>query len=340
MKKALLFKKLENKLAQCQNCSHYCILKNNEVGKCGVRQNINGEIYSLVYRKICALHIDPIEKKPLFHFLPGTYSLSIATVGCPFGCLNCQNWQISQAPKLWGKIEGKDFSPQEIVKIAQEQQTPSISYTYTDPIVFSEYALEIMKLAKTKNIKNNWISNGFWSKELLQEISPYLDAVNIDLKSFSDNFYQKYCNGKLQPVLDTLRNLKKKNIWIEVTTLIIPTLNDNKKEITEIANFIKKELGENTPWHVTKFCASLSWKLQNLPDTPAQTLKMAHQIGKQAGLRYVYTGNIPGLDSENTYCPHCSTLAIERKNFFIHRYDKKGHCPSCGEDLNIIELQK
>lgn len=336
MKETLLYKKLKDKKVQCQNCAHYCLILPGKRGICGVRENQNGMLYSLVYGKAVAIHIDPIEKKPFFHFLPGSYSLSVATVGCSFACKNCQNYDISQGPKITRGIEGEDVSPEQIVEMAKKHKVPSISYTYTDPVVFSEYALDTMKLAKKKGLKNNWVSNGFWSKELFDLISPYLDSANIDLKSFEDDFYIKYCGGKLQPVLDTLKRLKKKKIWVEVTTLVIPTLNDKEEIFKNIANFIKNGLGSETPWHVTQFSGVISWQLQNLPDTPAKTLEKAHKIGKETGLKYVYTGNIPGLSSEDTFCPKCSTLCIDRTNYIIHRHDKNGKCPKCGANLNLI----
>jgi len=336
MREAYLYKKLKNKKIQCQNCAHYCVIENGKRGICGVRENQNGKLHSLVYGKAVAVNIDPIEKKPFFHFLPGTSSLSIATVGCNFKCKSCQNYDISQMPQLTGKIEGEEILPEEIVELALKNNLPSISYTYTEPAIFSEYALDTMKLAKKQGLRNNWVSNGFWSKELFDLISPYLDAANIDLKSFSDEFYQKYCGGRLQPVLDTLKRLKKKKIWTEITTLIIPTLNDSKKTFKDIASFIKKKLGEETPWHVTQFSGAISWQLQNLPDTPVETLKMAYQAGKKAGLKYVYTGNIPGLPTEDTHCPKCGTLVINRTGYFIKRYDKNGKCSKCGQDLNLI----
>jgi len=328
---------------KCQNCAHYCVIKPDQRGICGVRENIDGKLYALNYGKAIACNIDPIEKKPFFHFLPGTQSLSIATVGCNFRCANCQNWDISQGPKPNKPILGEDLSPEEIVKIAKENNLPSIAYTYTSPTIFSEYALDTMKLAQKQGIKNVWVSNGFWSKELFDLISPYLDAANIDLKSFSNTFYQKYCGGRLQPVLDTLKRIKKTprlgsghEIWLEVTTLAIPTLTDSKEMFENIANFIKNELGTETPWHISQFSGTISWKLQHLPDTPVETLKMAFEIGKKAGLKYVYTGNVPGLESENTYCPKCGTLAIERLGYTIKRFDKNNKCPKCKEDLNLI----
>jgi pyruvate formate lyase activating enzyme len=336
MEEAYLYKKLLNKKAQCQNCAHYCVILPGKRGICGVRENRDGKLCSLVYGKICAIHIDPIEKKPFFHFLPGSHSLSIATMGCNFKCESCQNHNISQMSQLTGKIEGQEISPKEIVKLALKNNLPSISYTYTEPAIFSEYTLDTMKLAKKQGLKNNWVSNGFWSKELFDLISPYLDAANIDLKSFENDFYIKYCGGRLQPVLDILKRLKKKKIWVEVTTLVIPALNDSKKTLKDIAKFLKEELGEETPWHITQFSGAISWKLQNIPDTPTETLEKAHKIGKEVGLKYVYTGNVPGLSSEDTFCPKCNALMIDRTGYLVLRYDKNGKCSKCGQSLDLI----
>ncbi len=344
MIEAYLYKKLKNKVAQCQTCAHYCVIDEGKRGLCGVRENQGGKLYSLVYGKPCAINIDPIEKKPFFHFLPGSKSLSIATVGCNFACQNCQNWIISQGPKLTGKIEGENVSPEEIVEMAKKYKVPSISYTYTEPSVFLEYALDTMKLAKKAGLKNNWVTNGFLSKEALELVSPYLDAANVDLKSFSNDFYRKYCGGRLGPVLETLKRMKtlrrgsgQEKIWVEITTLVIPSLNDSEEMFQKIAEFIYKELGPETPWHVSQFCGAISWKLQNILDTPVKTLEKAYQIGKKSGLKYVYTGNIPGLASEDTLCPKCGALAIDRNGYIIKRYDKNGKCSKCGENLNIIE---
>ena len=336
MKEAYLYKKLKNKKVQCQNCPHYCLIPPGKRGICGVRENRNGKLYSLVYGKAVAIHIDPIEKKPFFHFLPGSYSLSIATVGCQFSCQNCQNWDISQGPKITGKIEGEDISPEEIVKVAKKNKVPSISYTYTDPVVFSEYALDTMKLAKKAGLKNNFVSNGFTSKESAKLVIPYLDAINIDIKSFSEEFYKKVCGGRLQPVLDTAKLMKKSGVWTEITTLAIPTLSDSKEMFRDIAKFIYEELGSETPWHISQFSGAISWKLQHLPETPVETLEMAYRIGKETGLKYVYTGNVPGLPSEDTFCPKCHVLVIDRTGYVISRYDKQGKCPKCGQDLNLI----
>lgn len=336
MKLAELYKKLTGSKVQCQNCAHYCIIPPGKRGICGVRKNVDGELYALNYGKAIACHIDPIEKKPFFHFLPGTYSLSTATVGCNFKCQACQNYNISQMPQLTGGIEGEEISSKEIVKLALKNNLPSISYTYTEPAVFSEYALDTMKLAKKQGLKNAWVSNGFWSKELFDLISPYLDAANIDLKGSSDEFYIKICSGRLQPVLETLKRLKQKKIWLEITTLAIPGLSDSLKVFRDIAKFIREELGPETPWHISQFCGAISWKLQHLPNTPVETLQKAYQIGKEAGLKYVYTGNVPGLASEDTFCPQCNTLCLDRTNYIIHRHDQNGRCPKCGTNLNLI----
>ena len=336
MREALLYEKLNKNRVKCLNCAHYCIISASKRGICGVRENKEGKLYSLVYEKLAALHIDPIEKKPFFHFLPGSHSLSIATVGCNFSCQWCQNSDISQGPKLKADITGQIIPAKEIVKLALKNKLPSISYTYTEPTIFLEYALDIMKLAREKKLKNTWVTNGFFSKESLEKISPYLDAANVDLKGWSEEFYKKYCGGRLRPILDNLVALKKKKIWVEVTTLIIPTLNDNEKWLKEIAVFIKNKLGSETPWHITQFSGAISWKMRHLPDTPIEIIEKAYRIGKKAGLKYVYTGNIPGLPSEDTFCPKCRSLVIDRTGYIVHRYDKSGKCPKCGKKLDLI----
>lgn len=336
MKEAYLYKKLKDKKVQCRNCAHYCIIEPGKRGICGVRENIAGKLYALNYRKAIACHIDPIEKKPFFHFLPGSSSLSIATVGCNFRCGNCQNYSISQGFKGTKEIPGEELPPEEIVKMALENNLPSISYTYTEPTVWLEYALDTMKLAKEAGLKSNFVSNGFMSEESAKSIIPYLNANNIDIKSFDDKFYQENCGGRLQPVLDTAKLMKKSGVWVEITTLIIPTLSDDLDMLREIAKFIFNELGPETPWHVSQFCGAISWKLQNLPDTPVEILEKAWKIGKEVGLKYVYMGNVPGHKAENTYCPKCGEIAINRMNYIIHRHDKNGECPRCNENLSLI----
>lgn len=298
MKEAYFYKKLEGDKAQCQTCSHYCLLNNGQSGKCNVRINQNGVIYSLVYGKPCAIHIDPIEKKPLYHFLTGTKTLSIATYGCNFCCSSCFNWQISQASQeLLANLNNlPKITPEKIIETAKDNNLPSISYTYTEPTIFLEYALDIMKLAQVNGIKNIWVSNGFFSKEALAAIAPYLDAANIDLKSFDEEFYQQYCSGNLKPVLENIKALRNNKIHLEITTLIIPGLNDKPKNLEKIANFIKNELGKDTPWHISKFFAESSYKLNDYPDTSDEALLCAKEIGKKAGLAYIHIGNASGLD--------------------------------------------
>ncbi|XOB40598.1 MAG: AmmeMemoRadiSam system radical SAM enzyme [Candidatus Nealsonbacteria bacterium] len=336
MKEAYLYDKLDNKKVKCRNCAHYCLIEPGKRGICGVRENIDGKLYALNYQKAIDVNIDPIEKKPLFHFLPGTQSLSIATVGCNLACKNCQNYTISQGFKGKKEILGQNLTPEDIVNLAIKNNLPSISYTYTEPTIFLEYALDTMKLARKQGLKNVWVSNGFMTEESAKLVIPYLDANNIDIKSFSDEFYQEQCGARLKPVLETARLMKKSGVWLEITTLAIPTLSDSEEMFREIAKFIKEELGPETPWHVTQFSGAISWKLQHLPDTLIETLKKAYNIGKEAGLKYVYTGNIPGLASEDTVCQRCGALVINRTGYFIVRQDKKGKCPKCKQDLNLI----
>ena len=285
-KEAVLYVKLKGNKVKCGVCNHQCVINDGNKGICGVRKNENGKLYTLVYGKAIAENIDPIEKKPLYHFLPGTKTLSIATVGCNFRCLYCQNADISQVDF----ISGKDLPPEKVVEDAIKTNCPSISYTYTEPTIFVEYALDTMKLARKKNLKNIWVSNGYMTKETLALIGPYLDAINVDLKAFTEKFYQEVCGAKLKPVLESLKEIRKKKIWLEVTTLIIPTKNDSPKELKNIAEFIKKELGSETPWHVSRFFPT--YKLLDVPSTEVEKIYQAVEIGKKAGLKYVYEGNI------------------------------------------------
>lgn len=321
---------------QCQNCAHYCAILPGKRGICAVRENRNGNLFALNYGKIIAANIDPVEKKPLFHFLPGSKTLSISAVGCNFRCGNCQNWDISQGFRDKTDIPGQKTSPQEIVNMATKNKLPSISYTYTEPTIFSEFALDTMKIAREKGLKNIWVSNGFMSEESAKMIIPYLDANNIDIKSFSEDFYQKNCSARLQPVLDTAKLMKKSGVWVEITTLIIPTLSDSEDMLKKIAKFINNELGSETPWHISAFSGAISWKLQDLPDTPVEKLEATYKIGKEAGLKYVYTGNAPGLPTEDTFCPNCGALMIDRTGYEISRHYKGGKCQKCGTGANLI----
>ncbi len=337
MKPARFYKEIsKNKAVQCRLCSHYCLLKDGEIGLCRVRQNKDGKLYTLVYGYPVALNIDPVEKKPLFHFLPGSTAFSLGTYGCNFRCKNCQNYDISQATEVEEKTKHlKFFSPEEIVNAAQAQGTESIAYTYVEPTIFGEYALDIMKLAHERGLKNIWISNGFMSPEFLKELLPLVDAFNIDIKSFSDKFYQEVAGGRLQPVLENLKRIKKEGKHLEVTTLIIPTLSDDLEMLKSIAEFIFQELGPKTPWHISRFSGAISWQLKDLPSTRVETLQETKSLAEKVGLKFVYLGNVPG-EGENTYCPKCGALAIERTGYLVQRFDDAGHCPRCGEDLNIV----
>jgi pyruvate formate lyase activating enzyme len=339
MKEALFYKKLAKNRVQCQACNHYCQIAPGDRGICGVRENRDGKLYSLVYGKIVAKNVDPIEKKPLFHFLPGTKSLSIATVGCNFRCLYCQNADIAQLPKKnvlfkEGSIPGMNLTPEDVVNEALLARTPSIAYTYNEPTIFVEFALETMKLARKKNLKNIWVTNGYTSKEVLKEVIPYLDAANIDIKGFTEDFYNKICGAELKPVLETAKAMKSGGVWTEITTLVVPGQNDTKEHFDGIAKFIAKDLGEETPWHISKFFPT--YKLGDLPPTPPSSLLEARYAGKKAGLKFIYLGNILLPEYEITFCPKCDAKMIERAGYEILRRDKNGKCAKCGQDLSLI----
>ena len=330
MRTALFFETLEDNKVRCNLCNHHCIIPSNKTGICGVRKNEGGILYTLVYEKVIAQHVDPIEKKPLFHFLPGSFSYSISTVGCNFRCDFCQNFEISQYTRLYRGIIGKPVSYKDIVKEAIEYKCQSISYTYTEPTVYFEYAYDCAKEAVKKGLKNVFVSNGYMTKEAIDYIRPYLHGINVDLKAFTEKFYNKHCKAKLQPVLDNLKYLKKVGIWVEVTTLIIPGENDDPQELRDIATFIKEELGPETPWHISRFYPN--FELLNKPVTPLETLQKAYYIGKEVGLYYIYIGNVPGNAQENTYCPKCNNVLIERYGFNVLKIalNPDSTCPYCG----------
>jgi pyruvate formate lyase activating enzyme len=336
MKEAMFYEKLENNIVKCNLCNHRCPrIADTKRGICGVRENRKGKLYTLVYGRVVARNIDPIEKKPLFQFLPGTLSYSIATVGCNFRCGNCQNYDISQMPKERGIIVGQEISPEEIVSAAKRFNCKSIAYTYSEPTIFFEYAYDTAKLAKKEGIKNVFVTNGFITPEALNTIAPYIDAANIDLKSFTDTFYHKNCGAHLQPVLDSIKLHKKLGIWTEITTLIIPTLNDTEQELRQIAEFIKKEAGPETPWHITAFHPT--YKLIDLPPTTVPILQKAREIGLEAGLRYVYEGNVPGENGENTYCYNCQKILIHRFGYrILKNHIKNSTCPYCGTRIDGV----
>jgi pyruvate formate lyase activating enzyme len=335
MKEAMFYEKLGDGKVRCFLCAQHCIISPGKRGICAVRENIEGTLYSLVYGKIVAHHIDPIEKKPLFHFYPGSRSYSIATVGCNFRCLHCQNYDISQYPKIYPDIPGEEMSPEEVVRDAEISGCQSISYTYTEPTIFFEFAYDCARLAHEKGIKNVFVSNGYTSPEATRAIAPYLDANNIDLKG-DDNFYKKVAGARLQPVLDTIKLMKELGVWVEVTTLIIPAYNDSEDFLKWVSEFIKS-IDPAMPWHVTQFYPT--YKLTDQPRTPISTLRKAREIGLKAGLRYVYEGNVPGEGGENTYCPKCGELLIERFGFSLTKIQmKNASCPKCGTRIDGIGM--
>jgi len=331
MKEAYLYEKLDNNKVRCLLCSHRCIIKEETVGVCGVRENRNGQLFSLVYNKIVARHVDPIEKKPLYHFLPGSNSYSISTVGCNLKCLFCQNSDISQMPADQNRIWGENITPQEMVEEAIAAQASTIAYTYTEPTIYFEVALDTARLAAEKQLKNIFVSNGFMTEECLKEIHPDLHGANIDLKAFTDKFYKEQCGARLKPVLRNIETMRKMGVWVEVTTLLIPGLNDSDEELRDIAQFLKA-VDTDIPWHISRFHPT--YRMNNLASTPPERLRKAREIGFEEGLKYVYTGNLPGDEGENTFCHHCSKLIINRFGVSIRENRIEDHkCPECGTEI-------
>ncbi len=334
IKEAMLYEKLTDGRVKCLLCAHGCTIDPDRKGICGVRENKEGVLYSLVYGTLVAENVDPIEKKPFFHVFPASKSFSIATVGCNFRCSFCQNHDISQMPRSSLMIAGEDMAPADIVAMAQKSGSKTIAYTYTEPTVYFELAYDTAKIAHRQGLKNVFVTNGFMTPQAIEILAPYLSAANVDLKSFREEFYKKYCGARLQPVLDSLRILKEKNIWVEITTLLIPTLNDHEDELRDIARFVAG-LGVETPWHISRFHPQ--YKMRDLPVTSLSSLRKAAQIGKDAGLKYVYSGNVPGDQGENTYCSQCERLLIERYGFnVVANHLEKNRCPQCQTPLEGI----
>lgn len=330
----MLYEKLEDRGVRCNLCAHRCVLKPDRRGVCGVRENREGVLYSLVYGTLIAESIDPVEKKPFFHIYPSSKSYSIAATGCNFSCEFCQNHEISQTPRLTRMIAGVDLPPAEIVARAKKSGAKTIAYTYTEPTIYFELAFDTAKIAIENGLKNIFVTNGFMTIEAIEMIAPYLAAANVDLKSFRDEFYKKQCGARLNPVLMSLKKMKEMGIWVEITTLLVPTLNDSKAELSDIAQFIAG-LGVETPWHISRFYPQ--FKMRNLPITSRSSLHLAAEIGKQAGLKYVYSGNVPGDEGESTQCFNCGNLLIERFGYKIISLNLKGNkCPKCGTELEGI----
>jgi len=315
---------------QCELCPHRCRVAKGKRGICRVRENHDGKYYSLVYGNPCAVQIDPIEKKPFFHVLPATTSFSLATAGCNFQCKFCQNWEISQAAPE--DVYSKELSPEIVVKDAKESGAHSIAYTYVEPTIFYEYMIDIGALAKKSGILNVYHSNGFINPAPLKHLCKVLDAANIDLKGFTENFYRDVCGGELNPVLETLKTLKREKVHLEITNLVIPTKNDEISVIKEMCLWIKRELGADTPIHFSRFHPM--YKLKTLPLTPVSTLEKARAVAYSAGLEYVYIGNVPGHEGENTFCPKCKKRIIQRTGYMVGEINlKAGKCKYCGKPI-------
>lgn len=332
---ALLYQKRKDKTVRCFLCAHRCVIKPGKRGICSVRENQDGKLYSLNYGLAIAANIDPVEKKPLFHFLPGTKSYSVAAAGCNFRCAFCQNWPLSQISKgPQGKIVGKKLPPEKVVEQAIKTGCRSIAYTYTEPTIFFEYAYETAKLAQKEGLANIFVTNGYQTKETIKEMKGLIDAANVDLKSFSDQFYRKVCGARLEPVLQSIKLMHKVGIFLEITTLVVPKQNDSEKELKQIAQFIAG-IDKNIPWHISRFHPD--YKMTGSYPTPLETLEKAYQLGKKAGLKYVYLGNIPTETGENTYCPQCQKLVVERVLYStqIIAVTKEGKCKYCEGDLNL-----
>ena len=317
---------------QCAVCAHACRLRDGQRGMCGVRERQGDSLVSLVYGRVVAEHVDPIEKKPLFHVLPGSLSYSIATLGCNFRCLHCQNAAISQVSReMEVTLSGVSREPEAIAAAAAASGCQSISYTYVEPSIFFEFAYDCCTAGKARGLKNIFVSNGYMSGAALEMLAPVVDAINIDLKSFSDSFYQKVCGARLAPVLSAIARFKELGVWVEVTTLVIPGKNDSVKELTEIASFLAG-IDPAIPWHVSGFYPS--FKMSDVPPTGTKILAKARQIGLEQGLHYVYAGNRPGSGGENTMCPSCGKIVIERRGYqIVANRQRHGCCSVCGSHL-------
>lgn len=332
-KEAMLYERLDGALVRCALCAHRCTIKPDGLGICRVRQNVDGILYTLVYAQAIAVHVDPIEKKPLYNFLPGTRSFSIATVGCNFRCAFCQNADISQAPREGLSLRAEEFAPEQVVAAARRYACDSIAYTYTEPTIFFEYAYDTAKLAHEEGIKNIFVTNGYMTVEALEQMGGCLDAANVDLKSFEDEFYRRTCGARLEPVLETIEAMHQRGVWIEVTTLLVPGLNDSDDEVRRIAEFIAG-VDPDIPWHVSRFTPR--YKMRDRPSTPVERIHRAAEIGREVGLTYVYAGNVPGDLYENTLCPSCGEVAIARVGYDTTLNLKGNKCASCGQELAIV----
>ncbi len=329
-KEAMLYDALDGDRVQCSLCAHRCRIADGKTGICGVRRNEGGKLQTLVYGDAIANHVDPIEKKPLYHFLPGSSAYSIATVGCNFKCPFCQNWQISQAsPQSRAFFGGRELMPDRVIRETLENHCASISYTYTEPTVFFEYALDTAKLARENGLANTFVTNGYMTREALEAVHPYLDGANVDLKSFREEFYEKNCRATLKPVLESIRRMRGLGIWVEVTTLLVPGENDSEDELRDIARFIV-QTDRDMPWHISRFHPD--YRLTDRDPTPVESLRNAYDIGRTEGVRYVYLGNV--LEGVDTLCPGCGQVVIKRGYFSPQSVSlDDGKCPSCAMEI-------
>jgi pyruvate formate lyase activating enzyme len=334
MKEAMLYTRRDDGKAACVLCSRRCVISDGDRGFCNVRLNRGGSLYTLTYGSVIARHVDPIEKKPLFHFLPGSFAYSIATMGCNFRCYFCQNWEISQYQDKAETVPGRPLPPETAVEEALRSGCLSIAYTYTEPTIFFEYAYDIAVLAHKRGLKNIFVTNGYQTAETIQKMKGVIDAANVDLKSFSDEFYRRVCSARLRPVLEAIPLLHEAGLHLEITTLVVPDQNDSEEELTEIAHFIAG-ISPDIPWHVSRFYPN--YQDHTTPPTPRETIRKAVTIGRQQGLRYVFAGNLPGEGDEDTLCPHCGERVIPRSGYSIRAIRLKGNrCGNCGTPLPIV----
>jgi pyruvate formate lyase activating enzyme len=333
LKQGILFDEFPNGKVKCNICAHRCTIAEGKVGICGTRKNLNGKIHTLIYNTVSSEAVDPVEKKPLYHFLPGTFSYSLGTVGCNFRCMHCQNWNISQI--TIEEAYTKEITPEQAVKKALGTGCRSIAWTYNEPAIWHEYTFDTAVLAKRAGLKTIYVTNGYITKEALQRMAPYLDAFRVDIKSFSDEFYKKICGAKLAPVLESTKLAKDLGMHIETITLIIPGRNDSPEEITQVVRWVRENLGVDTPMHFTRFHPM--YKMENVAPTQLDTLENAYGIAKKEGMRFVYLGNVPGHMYENTCCPRCEALLIDRTGFRVADVKvKDGRCFRCGEEIPVV----
>ncbi len=326
-REAQYYEKLPNKKIRCKLCPRGCVIDDRERGYCGVRENQDGTYYTLVHSRPCSVHIDPVEKKPLFHFYPGTLAFSLATAGCNVNCKFCQNWEISQVRPE--QVRNAEMSPDQVAALARDNQCVSIAYTYSEPVVFYEYVYDTAIAGNALGIKSVVISNGYIQEEPLKKLCSQVDGIKVDLKAFSEKFYREVVNGELKPVLESLVTIHRQKTWLEIVYLVIPTLNDSDQEFRGLCQWIRQELGSDVPIHFTRFHPE--YLLKNLPPTPLPTLERAKRIADAEGLNYAYIGNVPGHPAENTYCPRCKEMVIQRTGFMIGKMNlKRGSCAKCG----------